>query len=41
MKKILTYFMISLKNNVESKIDWDLLNGKDICWFREKLVCVN
>jgi hypothetical protein len=38
MGKILTYFMICLKNNIEPKIDWDLLNSKDIFWFGNKLL---
>ena len=37
MGKILTYFMICMKNNIEPKIDFDLLKNMDIYWFGEKL----
>ena len=37
MGKILTYFMICMKNNIKPKIDFDLLRNMDIYWFGEKL----
>jgi len=37
MGKILTYFMTCMKNNIEPKIDFDLLRNMDIYWFGEKL----
>jgi len=37
MGKILTYFIVCMKNNIEPKIDFDLLRNMDIYWFGEKL----